>query len=265
MRFCALPAKENTSMKKTDCTLVFAWRNIKELLRSPISWGFGIALPIVIFIIMQVIVNSIGAEAAAHVPMFAVERFTGGAVIFAASFLSLFCAMLISGDRSQSFLPRLLASPMKSKDYVLGYMLGVAPIAVVQVVVTFVVALCFGLTPTPYILVAMLFSLLFSLLFIAIGMILGSLLSNKNAPPLCSAVVQVAVMLSGMWFDLDMIGGGFSLFCHILPFAHGYDLIRYSLAGDFANVWIPVIAVAVYTAAFTAAAIACFKFKGKSA
>lgn len=252
-------------MKKTDCTLVFAWRNIKELLRSPISWGFGIALPIVIFIIMQVIIKSIGDVAAASVPMFAVERFTGGVVLFGASFTSLFCAMLISGDRAQSFLARLLASPMKSKDYVLGYMLGVLPIAVVQVAVTFVAALCFGLEPTPTILVAMLFSLLFSLLFISIGMILGSLLSNKNAPPLCSAVVQVAVLLSGMWFDLDVIGGGFSLFCHILPFAQGYDLVRYSLSGDWSNVWIPVIAVVAYTAAFTAAAVACFKYKGKRA
>ena len=252
-------------MNKSSCALVFARRNIKELLRSPISWGFGIALPIVIFVIMQVIIKSIGESAAAAVPMFGVDRFTGGVVIFSGSFLSLFCAMLISGDRSQSFLTRLLSSPMRSSDYVIGYMLGVMPIAGVQVVVTFVAALIFGLTPTPYIIVAMLFSVLISLLFISIGMIVGSLLSSKNAPPLCSGIVQIAALLSGMWFDLDAIGGGFSLFCHILPFAHGYDLIRYALSGDWGNVWIPVIAVAVYTAAFTVGAILCFKYKGKRA
>ena len=252
-------------MKNCNPALVFARRNIKELLRSPISWGFGIALPVVIFVIMQVIIKSIGEVAADTVPMFKVDRFTGGVVIFSGSFLSLFCAMLISGDRSQSFLTRLLASPMKSSDYVIGYMLGVMPVAGVQVVVTFVAALIFGLTPTPYILVAMLFSVLLSLLFISIGMIIGSLLSAKNAPPLCSGIVQVAALLSGMWFDLDAIGGGFSLFCHILPFAHGYDLIRYSLSGDWGNVWIPVIAVVVYTVAFTVAAIATFKYKGKRA
>lgn len=252
-------------MNKPSRTLVFAKRNILELLRSPISWGFGIALPIVIFVIMQVIIKSIGEEAAAAVPMFGVDRFTGGVVIFSGSFLSLFAAMLISGDRSQSFLTRLLASPMSSGDYVIGYMLGVLPIAGVQVVVTFAAALIFGLTPTPYIIVAMLFSMLLSLLFMSIGMIIGSLLSYKNAPPLCSGIVQVAALLSGMWFDLDAIGGGFSLFCHILPFAHGYDLIRYSLSGDFLSVWIPVIAVVAYTVAFIVAAIACFKYKGKKA
>lgn len=252
-------------MNRPSRALVFAKRNILELLRSPISWGFGIALPIVIFVIMQIIIKSIGADAAAAVPMFGVDRFTGGVVIFSGSFLSLFTAMLISSDRSQSFLTRLLASPMRSSDYVIGYMLGVMPIAGVQVAVTFVAALIFGLTPTPYILVAMLFSVLLSLLFISVGMIIGSIFSAKNAPPLCSGIVQVAALLSGMWFDLDAIGGGFNLFCHIMPFAHGYDLIRYSLSGDFLSFWVALVVVIAYTAAFTVAAIVCFKYKGKRA
>ena len=37
---------------------VFARRNIKETLRSPVSWEFGLALPIAIFVIMQIIVKS---------------------------------------------------------------------------------------------------------------------------------------------------------------------------------------------------------------
>ena len=53
-------------------------------------------------------------------PPFGVERFTGGVVIFGAAFLSLFAALLISGDRSQSFLARLSASPYRdgiNSDY----------------------------------------------------------------------------------------------------------------------------------------------------
>ena len=96
--------------------LIFARRNVTEILRSPVSWIFGLALPIGIFVIMQIVVNSIG-EYAANVPMFGVDRFTGGVVIFGASFLSLFCAMLISGDRQQSFLARLFASPVRPYEY----------------------------------------------------------------------------------------------------------------------------------------------------
>lgn len=243
--------------------MVFANRNIKETMRSPVSWLFGLLLPIGLFIVMQVIIKSIGGEAAANVPMFGVERFTGGVVLFGSSFLSLFCAMLISGDRQTSFLARLFASPLKSAHYILGYTVGVLPIAAVQVVITYVTAMCFGLTLTVNILPAMLFSFIISLLFIAIGVIFGSLLSSKNAPPLCSVVVQVAALLSGMWFDLEMIGGGFNVFCHILPFAHCLDLIRYTLAGDWQNVWLPVLVVVGYTAALIVSAIMAFRYRSR--
>lgn len=242
---------------------VFAKRNMTETVRSPINWIFGLALPVGIFAIMQIIVKSIGDEAASNVPMFGVDRFTGGVLLFGASFLSVLCAILISNDRSQSFLSRLFASPMKPFDYIIGYMLSVLPIAAAQNVLTFIAALCFGLTPTANILLALLFSVLFSVLFIAIGVLFGSLLSAKGAPPVCSAVVQVAALLSGMWFNLDMIGGGFSVFCHVLPFAHSYDLIRYTLSGDWGNVWLPFLVVLLYTAVFSVAAAAVFKYKAK--
>ncbi len=237
---------------------VFAVRNIKELLRSPVSWGFGLILPVGLFVIMQIIMKSIG-DAAAVVPMFDVSRFTGGVVIFGASFLSMFCALLISSDRQSSFLARLFASPVKPSGYFAGYVISILPLAVLQVLVTFVTALCFGLEPTVNILPAMLFSVLFSVLFIAIGILFGVALSPKSAPPVCSAVVQVAALLSGMWFDLDMIGGGFSVFCHVLPFAHCYDAVRYTLCGAWQNVWLPVVVVAAYMIVLSVAAIAVFR------
>lgn len=248
--------------KITGGTAVFALRNFKEMLRSPASWAFGIAMPIGIFIIMQVIIKSIGG-ASEHVPMFDVSRFTGGVAIFGASFLSLFCALLISGDRSTSFLKRLFISPVRSQSYIAGYMISVLPIAAAQSLITFITALCFGLKPTPSILLAFLFAILFSMLFVAIGVIFGSALSEKGAPPVCSVIVQIAVLLSGMWFDLDAIGGGFDVFCHVLPFAHCYDLIRYTLACDFSNVWLPFIVVTLYTVAATVAAVLVFKYKSK--
>lgn len=242
--------------------VVFGRRNIIETLRSPVSWIFGLLLPIGIFIIMQIVVKSIG-EAASNVPMFGVNRFTGGVVIFGASFLSLFCALIISGDRAQSFLARLFASPMKPTEYIVGYVLGALPIAAVQIVIIYVVGLCFGLTPSWNILPTALFSIVIALLFIFLGVILGSVLSAKGAPPICSVVVQVAALLSGMWFDLDMIGGGFNIFCHILPFANAYDIVRYTLAGDYGNVWLPFIITFAYAALFFVISAVAFGKRAK--
>lgn len=243
--------------------LVFAGRNVKELLRSPVSWIFGLALPVGLFVIMQVIINSIGADAAANVPMFGVARFTGGALLFGASFLGMFCAILISDDCAHSFLARLSVSPMTSFDFIAGYALAVLPIAALQNVITLVVALCFGLTPTVNILPTILLSMLFSLVFISIGMIFGSALGVKTATPVCSAVVQAAALLSGMWFDLDMIGGGFAMFCRVLPFANIYDMARYALAGEWARVWQPFLIALAYTVALCVAAVLVFRHRRK--
>ena len=242
--------------------IVFARRNIKELVRSPIGWIFGLLMPVGIFVIMQVIVKSIGAAASA-VPMFGVDRFTGGAVVFGAAFLSLFAAMLISGDRKQSFLARLSASPMTATDAISGYMLGVMPLAAAGSIIIYLTALCFGLTPTAHILVAVLLSAVVFIMFAAIGVIFGSCMTDKNAPPVCSVVVQIAALLSGMWFDLETIGGGFDVFCHVLPFAHAYDMIRYVLAGDYSNAWLPMLVVIIYTVAFVVAAVFVFGRKAK--
>jgi len=249
-------------IKALNGITVFARRNMLETLRSPVSWIFGLLLPVGIFTVMQIIVKSIG-DAAAHVPMFGVSRFTGGVLLFGASFMSLFCAMLISGDRAQSFSARLSASPLGASDFILGYMLGALPIALVQSAITFITALCFSLTPTVNILPAFVFSVLFDLLFIAIGVALGSCLGAKNAPPVCSVVVQVAALLSGMWFDLDTIGGGFAVFCKCLPFANCYDLIRYTLAGEWGSVLVPFLVTFAYTAAFIGIAVACYGYRSK--
>lgn len=245
-------------------TLIFTRRNIKELLASPVGWGFGLAFPIGLFIIMQVIIKAIGPEAAAMTPMFGVQRFTGGVLIFSAAFLSMFISIIIASDRGESFLPRLLASPMRPREFIIGYMLGILPIALAQNVIIIITALCFGLTPTVNILPAMLFALIFSMLFIGIGMIFGSALPVKSATPLCSAVVQIAALLSGMWFDLEAIGGGFNTFCHVLPFAHYYDIVRYTLEGNWQNVWQPFLVLTAYTVVILVAAVVIFKKKSEN-
>ena len=138
-------------------------------------------------------------------------------------------------------------------------MLAELPLALVQNAAVFITALCFGLPLTWGIVPAFLFSVLFSLLFIALGVIFGSIMNGKNAPAVCSAVVQAAALLSGMWFDLDAIGGGFATFCRVLPFANVYDLVRYTLVGDLSHVWLPFLIAFAYTAALVICAVVAFR------
>lgn len=239
--------------------LLFTKRNIVETLRSPASWGFGAVMPLGILIIMQVIVKSIGRDAATNVPMFAVDAFTGGTVVFGASFISMLCVLLISRDISDSFLTRLFVSPMRSSDFIVGYALSMMPLLLLQIVLVFFTAMAFGLTLSVNILAAILLAFLSSIMFIALGILFGCLLPAKAAPPVCSVVVQMAALLSGMWIPLETIGGGLSTFCHILPFANAYDVIKYTIIGEYSKVWLPLIIVLAYTVAFGVLAVLAFK------
>ena len=95
--------------------LNFAKRNFKEIIRDPLSLIFAIILPLFLLFIFQQI--NIPSES------YNIENFTPGIVIFGFSFITLFTATLVAKDRSTSLLIRLGISPMKSIDYILGYML----------------------------------------------------------------------------------------------------------------------------------------------
>ena len=98
----------------------FAKRNFKELIRDPLSLIFEIALPLFLLFIFQQF--NIDAD------NYRLENFTPSIILFGFSFITLFTATLIAKDRTSSFLIRLGISPMKSGDYILGYILSLLPI-----------------------------------------------------------------------------------------------------------------------------------------
>ena len=100
--------------------LNFAKRNFKELIRDPLSLIFEIALPLFLLFIFQQF----------NLPndLFKINNFTPGIIVFGFAFITLFSATLIAKDRTSSLLIRLGTSPMKPKDYIIGYVLSIIPI-----------------------------------------------------------------------------------------------------------------------------------------
>ena len=130
----------------------FAKRNFKELIRDPLSLIFEIALPLFLLFIFQQF--DIPAD------NYKLENFTPGIIVFGFSFITLFTANLISKDRTSSFLIRLGTSPMKSSDYILGYIVSLVPIIIIQSVLFFTVAILLGLSFTINIIFTILISLI---------------------------------------------------------------------------------------------------------
>lgn len=239
-------------------TLTFAKRNFKEFLRDILTLVFTILLPVVIFLIMLFLTKQIDIPNTA----FEIQNFTPATIIFAFSFLTMFTSMLVAKDRSTAFLTRLLVSPLRARDYILGYTLPIIAISLIQNIILFAIALLFGLPFSFNIFLVILATIPISIVFSSLGLALGSVLSDKQATGVTSVIIQIAALTSGMWFDLGMIGGAYETVSYVLPFAHCVDLLRCLLVGDYSQILLPSIMVIIYMIAFTLLAILLFKKVG---
>ncbi len=209
--------------------IIFAKRNIKEILRDPVSLIFMLGLPLFLLFIFQQfkIPNDI----------YNINNFAPAIIIFSFSFLTLFGSQLISKDRASSFLTRLFASPMKPIDYIIGYSLCMLPIAIFQSILFFIFALLFKLELSINILYTILLMIPVSFLYTGLGILIGCITSDKSAPGVSSIIVQLVCFTSGMWFDTSMVGKIFGFICKILPFKYTMDTARNALNGNFNEVW----------------------------
>lgn len=235
-------------------TLNFAKRNFKELIRDPLSLIFEIALPVFLLFIFQQF----------NIPneIFRLENFTPGIIIFGFAFISLFSSTLIAKDRGSSLLIRLGTSPMKPREYILGYILSMIPIILIQDVLFFIVAILLGLSFSINIILTIFASLLVSILFIALGILIGSMVSEKASGGVGSIVVQLVCFTSGMYFPKEAVGGFFKIVCKCLPFEGALNIVKGTLNNDFSIITIDnIIVFSIYTIGVLVLATIIFKKK----
>ena len=212
--------------------LAFAKRNTKEIIRDPLTLCFGLGFPIVLLLLLTVIQSNI------PVSIFEISNLSPGIVVFGLSFMTLFSSILIARDRSSALLQRLYTTPLKSIDFILGYILPIIPFAVAQCLVCYTVALFLGLEFTLNILLAAVFVIPISLFYISLGLLFGSILNEKQVGGICGALLtNVSAYLSGAWFDLELMGGVFKDIAYMLPFVHAVDLEKAILMGSYTEIW----------------------------
>ena len=208
--------------------LTFAGRNTKEILRDPLTMFFGLGFPLVLILLLSAI------QANIPVPLFEIRHLTPGITVFGLAFMTLFSATIIARDRSSSLLQRLYTTPLTPVDFILGYTLPILPLAVAQSVICYMAALALGLQWTVNILPALALILPVSLVYIALGLLCGSVFNDKQVGGICGALLtNVSAWLSGIWFDLDLVGGAFRKVAYALPFVHAVELERAALNGEF--------------------------------
>lgn len=216
--------------------LTFAKRTAKEILRDPLNLAFGLGFPLVLLLLLSII------QANIPVSLFEIAHLTPGITVFGLSFITLFSATIIAKDRSSALLQRLYTTPMTPADFILGYTLPIIPIAIGQTLICYIAAWALGLQPTVNVLYAVIGSIPVALFYIALGLLFGSILNEKQVGGISGALLtNLSAWLSGIWFDLDLIGGVFRKIAYALPFVHAVDMERALLLGDwkaaFPHLW----------------------------
>ena len=233
--------------------LALAKRNVKEIIRDPLNLFFGLGFPVVLLLLLTAIQKNV------PVSIFEIQKITPGITVFGLSFTSLFSATLIAKDRNSSFLSRLYTTPLTSLDFILAYALPIIPVAVGQSVVCYVVAVVLGLKFNVNIVLAILFIIPISILFVAIGLLCGSVLNDKQVGGVCGALLtNLSAWLSGIWFDLDLVGGAFKKIAYMLPFVHAVELEKAVVLGDLSLAITHIWWVMGYAVILVAVAILLF-------
>ena len=233
--------------------LTFSGRNMKEILRDPLNLFFGLGFPIIVLLLLTTI------QANIPVSMFEIEHLSPGIAVFGLSFMTLFAATLIAKDRSSALLQRLYTTPLSSKDFVLGYIIPILPICIAQTLICYAVAVVLGLGITVNILLSAISMLPIAIFYISLGLLCGSVFTDKQVGGICGALLtNLSAWVSGIWFDIALLGGTFKKIAYALPFVHAVEMERAVLSGNYADIFPHIFWVMGYAVAITISAVFAF-------
>lgn len=233
--------------------MTFAKRCAKEILRDPINLGFGLGFPLVLIVLLSAI------QANIPVNLFEINTLTPGITVFGLSFMTLFSATLISKDRESALLQRLYTTPLTGIDFILGYMLPILPIAIGQTIICYLFAIPLGLEVSVNIIYSVIGIIPIAIFNIALGLLCGSVLGVKQVGGICGALLtNLSAWFSGVWFDLNLVGGTFKKIANVLPFVHAAELEKALFNGNFDGAVSHILPIILYSVVITAVAVFCF-------
>ena len=233
--------------------MTFAKRCAKEILRDPINLGFGLGFPLVLLLLLSALQSNI------PVSLFEIDTLTPGITVFGLSFMTLFSATLVAKDRESALLQRLYTTPLTGFDFIIGYMLPLLPIALGQTVICYLFAIPLGLTLSVNIIYAVIGMIPMAIFNIALGLLCGSIFGVKQVGGICGALLtNLSAWLSGVWFDLKLVGGVFEKIANALPFVHAVEMEKALFSGDFELAAKHILPIVLYSVAITVIAVFCF-------
>lgn len=233
--------------------MTFAKRCTKEILRDPINLGFGLGFPLVLLLLLSAL------QANIPVSLFEIDTLTPGITVFGLSFMTLFSATLIAKDRESALLQRLYTTPLRGADFIAGYMLPLLPIALAQALICYLFAIPLGLTVSAGLVYAIIGIIPMAVFNISLGLLCGSIFGVKQVGGICGALLtNLSAWLSGVWFDLELVGGAFKRVAYALPFVHAAEMEKALFKGNFEDAALHLLPLLIYSVFTALLAVFCF-------
>ncbi len=150
-----------------------------------------------------------------------------GIIIFGILIMIPTSARIMLRDKENRFLSRLLTTPARPWEFISGYSLSMAGIAIAQIIVFILLGWLFGMDIVGSIWLAFSIFLLTAICCIGIGMVVASLAKSENQGESLSWLFSMPLaIISGVWFSIEAMPSYIQTFAYAFPFAHAVDASR---------------------------------------
>jgi len=157
-----------------------------------------------------------------------INFFIPGITVFGLMILVPTGVRVIVSDKEKGFLSRLLTTPARPSDFILGYSLPFILVIIAQIIIYLSVGVMLGLKIIGNFGLAFLVFLVIGLCCIGIAMIIGTLVkSEAQGEPACWIFLVPMAMLSGAWFSVEGMHPVLRSIANAFPFIHGIDASRH--------------------------------------
>jgi ABC-2 type transport system permease protein len=150
-----------------------------------------------------------------------------GMAIFGLMILITSAGGIMVRDKTKGFLSRMLTTPARPWDFILGYTLPFVPVIIISVVIYLGVGVLMGLSIIGNFGLAFLIFFIMGVCCLGIAMILGTLAKTEDqASGIPWVFIVPLAMISGAWWPVEQMPAAVESTAEALPFLHAMDASR---------------------------------------
>lgn len=234
---------------------------LREFRREPSAMIFVLTVPILWMLILGFVFSEPGFTTGERYIDFLIPGLAALSLFTTSIFGT---GMTIVVNRRENLLKRYLATPMKTREYLLSHILGRFFIMHLELLSIFSAGYLFFSFKVEHPFALWVIASLSSFCFAALGILCGARYSNASTySGLANIVVLLMMLLSGIFFSKERFPALLQRFSDFLPLSASVDAFRYLCqeGASFAFLWPQVLVLGFFAAVFLILAERTFVWK----